>query len=97
MSKPRKGRRIVAAAIMLQDGRVICGVRHFDKHMRSVIDGMSGGKPDTIIKGAMQGFVCNDYEFVARDEAWLIALRAGQFDPKDVTGQQGTLYSENLW
>lgn len=97
VAEPRRGRRIVAAALLLADGRIICGVRHFDKIMRTTINGMSDGKPDKLLKGAVQGFVCNDYEFEGREASWLIALRAGQLDPDKATGQQGTLYSEDLW
>lgn len=94
--KPRNGKRIVAAAVLLSDGTVCCGVRHFDKIMREAIRAMSI-KTDTLLKGSVQGFVANDYEFYSREESWLIALRAGQFDPKDATGTEGTLYSEDLW
>lgn len=92
---PRHGRRIVAAAVLLADGRVVCGVRHFDKHMRAIAEGL--GNPTRLLKGAVQGFVANDYEFMGREEAWIVALRAGQFDPAKATGQHGTLYSEDLW
>ena len=97
--EPRHGRRIVAAAILLDSGEVVCGVRHLDKLMRDVFKRMATTHDEiaTLLKGHVQGFVANDYEFESREAAWLIALRAGQFDPKNATGTQGTLYSEDLW
>jgi hypothetical protein len=95
----RGKRSIVAAAVLLSNGVVVCGVRHFDKLMRATIQaiGTSEGDVTRIVSGSVQGFVDNNYEFVGRDEAWIIAERAGQFDPKKATGTQGTLYSEDLW
>lgn len=93
---PRIGKRIVAAAVMLADGRVVCGVRHFDELM---IPNLPPNTPEgrKQLSGHVQGFVANDYQFYGREESWLIAMRAGQFDPKNATGTQGTLYSEDLW
>ena len=90
----RGQRSIVSAAILLPDGTVLCGVRHLDKHMVGQLKAMG---LDRLPTGSVQGFVANDYEFESRESAWLIALRAGQFDPKNATGTQGVLYSEDLW
>lgn len=91
----RVERRIVAAAILLKDGRVLCGVRHFDELMRAWLPA-TPEEAAPIIKGHEQGFVCNQYQFVARDEAWIIASRAGQIIEAPYT-IQGVLHSEDLW
>lgn len=88
----RLPRQIVCAAVKLKDGRVICGVRHFDVLMRAMIDSI--GKPDKVLPGAEQGFVDNDYLFLDRNEAWKVAEAAGQIRSPTV---QGCLFSEDLY
>lgn len=80
--------RVVAAAIQLSDGLVICGVRHYDQLMRPFLP----NEPD---KDAAQGFVLSDYRFVGRVEAFEIAKAANQILPGE--GKHGQLYSEDLW
>ncbi len=102
---PRLGKRIVAAAIMLKDGTVICGVRHLDKLMHQMISAVAASRSDRytivtgrrVLEGKIEGFVANDYEFYSREESWIIALGAKQFDPANRTGTMGVLYSEDLW
>lgn len=95
---PRHGLRIVAAAIQLKDGRVICGVRHFDKIMRMSLPA-TVEEAGPILVGHEEGFVTNRYEFVDRNEAWKIAVKAGQINFKlwEGHGIWGCLFSEDLW
>lgn len=93
---PRRGLRIVAAAVRLQDGHVICGVRHFDKLMRAHLPSTIEWAQACLI-GHEEGFVTNAYEFVDRNEAWKIAVKAGQVDFKLWQGIWGCLFSEDLW
>lgn len=84
-----KEQRIVCAAVLLKDGPVVCGPRHFDAVMRETIQGL--GLP---VEGAIQGFVDQFGAFLARDEAHLVAYRAGQI----ASHREGDrLYSEDLY
>ncbi len=90
---PRHGHRIVTAAIQLKDGRVYCGVRHFDELMRMHLEAL----PIDEVKGHAQGFVDNKYQFLTREEAWRVAQCAGQIRTHAFPVPNGTLYSEDLW
>ena len=86
---PDVQRRVVCAAIMLRGGRVIAGPRHMDAVMRSQLHGEDTGS-------ALQGFVDQFCAFLTREEAWPIAVAAGQI-LRRVGGDEGHLYSENLY
>lgn len=92
MSEPSL--RVVAAAVRLSNGLVICGVRHFDGLMRAVIEQLDGSTAE-LVKGAIQGFVLSNYRFVDRDVAFKIANEAGQI--LEGEGRHGQLYSEDVW
>ncbi len=88
-------KRIVCAANKSRTGLIVCGVRHYDEIMHSVIEGQ-GWSHDHCME---QGFIDNRGSFLSRKEAWAIALAAGQVIRR-VGGDQsggGTLYSENLY
>jgi hypothetical protein len=91
--EPRHGHRIVAAAIQLKDGRVYCGVRHFDELMRMHLEEL----PPAGVRDAKQGFVDNKYQFLTREEAWTVAQCAGQIKTDPFPAPTGRLYSEDLW
>lgn len=92
---PANMRRVVAAAIKLKDGRILCGVRHFDHIMRSWLPAeITEARP--FIAGAEQGFVDNRYQFMDRNEAWDVAVAANQLLPNH-DGIEGQLFSEDLW
>lgn len=90
--EPRHGHRIVSAAIKLKDGRVYCGVRHFDELMRMHLEVL----PRTHLNDHEQGFVDNKYCFLSRQEAYKVALAANQVSD-DKACCRGTLYSEDVW
>jgi hypothetical protein len=93
--EPRHGHRIVCAAIQLADGRVICGVRHFDTLMRALLPSELV-EAHRVLSGHEEGFVDNLYKFRDRNAAWDIAAAAGQI--KDGPGViEGCLFSEDLW
>lgn len=95
--EPRHGHRIVAAAVRLKNGRVICGVRHFDKIMRGNLPTLIEAARECLT-GHEEGFVDNKYEFRNRNEAWGIAWAAGQIrDPNAAGCLPGCLFSEDLW
>lgn len=48
------------------------------------------------LRGHVEGFVDNDYQFLERNEAWRVALRAGQIHRHPST-IEGCLHSEDLY
>lgn len=92
----RLGLRVVAAAVKLKDGRIICGVRHFDPLMRAHLP-EEIKEAQALLAGHEEGFVTNSYHYVSREDAWKIAVCAQQIDFKQWKGVYGTLYSEDLW
>lgn len=95
--EPRHGHRIVCAAVQLADGRVVCGVRHFDSVMRAMLPAELE-EAHKVLKGHEEGFVDNKYLFRDRNTAWNIAYLAGQIrDPNAKGTIPGMLHSEDLW
>ena len=82
--------RIVCAAIRCGE-LIICGVRHKDRLMRQVASAIGHQSMGVDFE---EGFVDNNYEFQTREQAMLIARKAGQIisDTKSVR-----LYSEDLY
>lgn len=95
--EPRHGHRIVCAAVRLKNGRVICGVRHFDVIMRGNLPTLIEAAHECL-KDHEEGFVDNKYIFRDRGTAWHIADAAGQIKDRNAPGcMPGTLFSEDLW
>lgn len=90
--------RIVCAALRdCETGLVIPGPRHCDNVMRPLI-AKAFGIDYWKTKMHDDGFLTNMGEFVDRQQAWVIAERAGQIlYPGVAGGQKGTLWSENLY
>lgn len=97
MSNP--ARRVVCAAIRAADGELLLGVRHYDRLMRAVIAGghfvkfMHRHDPD-------QGFVDQFGVYMTREEAFQVALAAGQIIHPEACGEGldgPKLYSEGLY
>lgn len=83
-------RRIVCAANRhRQDGRIICGARHWDKVMRSHVTDGGFGNWD-------QGFIDQFGDWLCREDAWIVAMNQDQVRRR-VGGDKGHLYSENLY
>jgi hypothetical protein len=81
-------RKIVCAAVR-KDALIICGVRHFDAHMRQMIRVIDG-----TYTGWEQGFVDDHGEFVTREVAYVLACESGQCSR--TTGVH-ELFSEDLY
>lgn len=79
--------RIVCAALKLDD-KVICGVRHWDKLMRTQMD------PNLPWEKSIQGFVDNYGYFHNRQRAFLIAKAANQLKR---VGSEDILTSEDIY
>ncbi len=86
--------RIVCAANMYSNGRIILGVRHFDSLMIAQME----AQPDIPWKdlGHEQGFVCNRGHFHSREEALVIARAEDQI-LRRCGGDANRLFSENLY
>lgn len=81
--------RIVCAAIRKCD-IIICGARHFDPVMTSVLELLGDKSHDW-----EQGFIDKFGKFHDRKSAWVIAEQSNQIIRQVST--PGTLYSENLY
>lgn len=88
-----KPQRIVSAAMLMDDGLIVTGVRHFSPDMRTTLRRIYGEGYHRRVKE--QGFVENNSGFVDRKRAYEIAQKTGQilYDVSTV----GTLFSENLY
>lgn len=80
--------------MLMKDGSIVVGIRHFSPDMRAIMR-LAYGAEDYHLKVAEQGFVDQYGTFYDRESAWIIAQAAGQI--REVTGQVGTLYSEDLY
>jgi hypothetical protein len=85
--------RIVCAAIRYNK-QIIVGVRHFDTFMVGHIKDLEHLNYD--FDHPEQGFVDNKYQFLTRQEAWVVAEKAGQI-VRDKDKCVGTLFSEHLY
>lgn len=84
---------IVCAAIVFTDGLIVAGPRHFDRTMHCIIE-----KLPAVYSAAAhtQGFIDQRGAFYTREEAYVIADKAGQIRQR-VGGDDGRLFSENLY
>jgi len=87
-----KIRRIVCAANRYGD-LIICGARHYDMVMHAAIKVIEYKYRDAREE---QGFIDNNGEFLTREQAFWVALKAKQIRHK--TGSNTpVLYSEDLY
>ena len=99
--------RIVSAAMLMQDGLIIPGTRHFSTDMNAILERIYGKEYKYQVKE--QGFIDSHGNFLSRKEAWIRADINGQIFLYDPSGKgklihqpanQGTheiLFSENLY
>lgn len=85
--------RLVCAAMLMEDGFVVLGVRHFSPDMRAVLHRIYGEGYHLKVKE--QGFIDTHGNFLDRKTAWQRCEETQQFHRKVST--DGTLYSENLY
>jgi len=98
--------RIVCAAILMDDGSVITGVRHASPLMRLTMEKIYGKNYHKKVE--KQGFVDQYENFISREESWSIAKKQKQIirptgfesvlenQPEDLE-DRGMLFSENLY
>lgn len=99
--------RVVSAAMLMEDGLIVPGVRHFSPDMRAVLHRIYGDGYHLKVKE--QGFIDSHGNFLSRKDAWVRADQNGQiwiYDPSGVgkriqqpanQGTRETLFSENLY
>lgn len=96
--------RIVCAAMLMDDGHIVTGVRHYSPDMRATLRRMYGMgfklfgkwvKRPYHLRVVEQGFINTRCQFLTREEAWKAAEANGQI--REITGSPGTLYSEDLY
>ncbi len=85
--------RIVSAAMLMDDGLIVAGVRHFSPDMRATLHRIYGDGYHRRVKE--QGFIDIRGKFLDRETAWKRAETTGQI--REQVSVPGTLYSENLY
>lgn len=84
---------IVCAAMLMDNGDIVTGVRHYSPDMRAIMSKAYGSEYHKSVKE--QGFITQRGRFVNRLDAWVLAEKNGQIRREVST--PGTLYSENLY
>ena len=85
--------RLVSAAMLMNDGLIVPGVRHYSPDMRAVLHRIYGEKYHLKVKE--QGFIDSMGNFLNRIDSWNRAKETGQIAKKVAT--DGELYSENIY
>ncbi len=96
----REVRKVVCAAIRAADGDVLLGIRHYSGDMHKQLEARHDAKKFHHRRDPDQGFVDQWGVYMTREEAFIVAQKAGQ--PIDVEacgkGLDGMkLYSEGLY
>ncbi len=79
--------------MLMRDGLIITGVRHFSPDMRAVMERAYGKGYHLLVRE--QGFIDTHGNFLSRETAWLNAQDNNQIRKQVST--PATLYSENLY
>lgn len=96
--------RLVSAAMLMDDGLIVPGVRHYSPDMRAVLSRIYGKgiqlfgfwlKKPYHLRVKEQGFIDTHGVFLSREEAWRVAKLTGQI--RHEVSTPGTLYSETLY
>ena len=87
-------RRVVCAANKFPDGTLLLGARHWDYEMRAIHRRLYANRHESGLE--QQGFIDQYGRFMTREEAWIVAMEAGQIIRR-CGGDEGCLYSENLY
>lgn len=96
----RTQRRVVCAAIRAADGTLLLGVRHYSSDMREQIYRRLDGEKFARRHDEDQGFVDQWGRWLSREEAYQVALAAGQIVYPEACGMGldgPKLYSEGLY
>ena len=85
----------MVCAANLVNGLIICGARHGDSVMLAQVD-LLGDAYSFYSDELVQGFIDQLGVFLTREQAWDVAIAAGQI-LRRCGGDEGCLYSENLY
>lgn len=80
-------RRVVCAAIRASEGSVLLGIRHYSADMHAQIAARRDGEKFKHRHDEDQGFVDQHGVYMTREEAYQVALAAGQVRYPDACGQ----------
>lgn len=95
---------LVSAAMLMDDGMIVPGVRHFSPDMRATLKRCYGPgfrlfgrwwRKPYHLRVVEQGFIDSQGKFLNRTDAWKRAEQTGQI--RRFVSVPGTLYSENLY
>lgn len=90
---PLELHRIVCAAMLMDDGLIVTGVRHYSPDMRATLHRIYGEGYHRRV--SEQGFIDTGGNFLGRIHAWYRAELTGQI--REQVSVPGELYSENLY
>jgi hypothetical protein len=92
---PLAEQKIVCAAQRNYAGIIVTGARHFDRTMVNMMELLDPQWKHQWSQSEC-GFIDQFGTFLTREQAWIVALRNNQII-KRVGGDEGCLYSENLY
>ena len=98
--KSKTARRILCAAIRAADGEFVAGARHYDEEMFYAIAERPGKEKFYLREGKDQGFLDSSWQYLTREEAYVVAKEAGQIldESECRDGPNGRkLFSEALY
>ncbi len=87
--------RIVSAAMLMNDGLIVSGVRHFSPDMRAVLSRIYGAGYHLLVEE--QGFIDAKGKFLNRRDARYRAFETGQFQKTMSCTTSTDLFSEDLY
>lgn len=95
-----RNRRIVCAAIRANDGDLLLGIRHYSRDMHHQISARRDGDKFLRRLDEDQGFVDQHGNWLSREEAYEVAMAAGQIAHPGSCGaglNGPKLYTEGLY
>lgn len=92
----RSQRLVVCAALRAEDGDILLGIRHYSPDMHRNIEARAYGEKFLRLSDENQGFVDQWGKYMSREEAYTVALEAGQIRYQYACSH-GRLYSEALY
>ena len=90
---PKSYNRVVCAAMLMDDGLIVTGVRHFSPEMRAVLHRIYGEGYHLRVKE--QGFIDTQGFFLTRKDAWWRAINTGKLSLIERANPE--LFSEDLY
>jgi len=75
----------------------VCGIRHWDTLMYYQIDAIDEYLWSCKVGKEEQGFMDNEYNFLSRTEAFIVATKANQIIKKSGNPESQELFSEDIY